>query len=62
MESTLNYIVVMGIEEGPVLFQITEKVMVQALRKGKACNGNTWKVKSCKVNACKGTAFNGKAS
>jgi hypothetical protein len=34
----LNAIVVMGIEEGPVLFQMTAKVIVQALLKGKACD------------------------
>jgi hypothetical protein len=39
MESIFNAIVVMGIEEGPVLFQMTAKVIVQALRKGKACDG-----------------------
>jgi hypothetical protein len=39
IKSILNDIVVMGIEEGPVLFQMTEKVIVQALRKGKACDG-----------------------
>jgi hypothetical protein len=37
MEIILNAIVVMGIEEGAVLFQMTAKVMAQALRKGKAC-------------------------
>jgi hypothetical protein len=42
MKIILNAIVVMGIEEGPV---------VQALRKCKACDG---KDKSFKDNACKG--------
>jgi hypothetical protein len=46
----------MDIEEGDVLFQMTAKVMVQSLRKGKKCNDKTWKVKSWKANACKGTA------
>jgi hypothetical protein len=36
MESILNYIVAMGIEEGPLLFQTTANVMVQVLCKGKA--------------------------
>jgi hypothetical protein len=36
MESMLNDIVVMGIEEGPVRFQMIAKVMVQALCKAKA--------------------------
>jgi hypothetical protein len=45
MESILNDIVAMGIEEGPVIFQMTEKVVVQALRKGKTCKGNLCKGK-----------------
>jgi hypothetical protein len=40
MESILNDICAMGIEEGPVLFQMTAKVVVQELRKGKTCKGN----------------------
>jgi hypothetical protein len=32
MESIRNDSVAMGIEEGPVLFQMTAKVIVQALR------------------------------
>jgi hypothetical protein len=60
MESILNDIFVMVIEEGLVLFQMTAKVMVQAIRKGKAYNGKTWKVKSCKANACKGMVCKGK--
>jgi hypothetical protein len=46
MESILNAIVVMGIEEGPVPFQMTSKVMVHSLRKGKACDGKACKDKS----------------
>jgi hypothetical protein len=57
MESILNDIVAMGIEEGPVLFQMTAKVMVQALCKGKACND-----KQCKANACNDTSCKGNAS
>jgi hypothetical protein len=53
MESVWNAIVVMGVEEGPVLFQMTAKVIVQALRKGKACDGKAWKDNYFKVNACK---------
>jgi hypothetical protein len=45
MESILNDIVGMGIEEGPVLFQITAKVIVQALLKGNACDGKACKDK-----------------
>jgi hypothetical protein len=45
MEIILNAIVAMGVEEGPVLFQMTEKVAVQALRKGKTCKGNVCKGK-----------------
>jgi hypothetical protein len=37
MESILNAVVAMGIEEGSVIFQMTVKVIVQALCKGKAC-------------------------
>jgi hypothetical protein len=44
MESILNDFVAMGIEEGPVLFPMTAKVIVQALRK----------VMVFKANACKG--------
>jgi hypothetical protein len=55
----LNAIVVMGIEEGPVIFQMTEKVIVQALRKGKACDGNACNGKSLNANACKGMACKG---
>jgi hypothetical protein len=62
MESILNAIVVMGIEEGPVLFQMTAKVIVQALRKGKACDGKAYKDNSFKANACKGMACKGNAS
>jgi hypothetical protein len=62
----LNDIVAMGIEEGPVLFQMTAKVIVQALHKGNACNGKACNGKACndnsfKDNACKGMAFKGKA-
>jgi hypothetical protein len=53
MESILNAIVVMGIEEGSV---------VQALRKGKACDGKVFKHKAFKANACKGMACKGNAS
>jgi hypothetical protein len=62
MESMLNDIVAMGIEEGHVPFQMTEKVMVQALRKGKACNGMVCKDKSFNANACKGKASYDNAS
>jgi hypothetical protein len=61
MESINNAIIVMGIKEGPVLFQITAKVIVQALRKGKACDGNAWKDNYFKANACKGMVCNGNA-
>jgi hypothetical protein len=61
MESIRNAIVVMGIEEGPVLFQMTAKVIVQELRKGKACDGKEWKDKYFKANACKGMACKGNA-
>jgi hypothetical protein len=54
MESVWNAIVVMGIEEGPVLFQMTAKVIVQALRKDKECDGEAWKDNYFKANACKG--------
>jgi hypothetical protein len=53
MESVWNVIVVVGIEEGPVLFQMTANVIVQALCKGKACDGKAWKDKYFKANACK---------
>jgi hypothetical protein len=62
MESILNDIVSMGIEEGCALFQMTTKVIVQALRKGKACNGKACKDKSFEVKACQGMACKGKAS
>jgi hypothetical protein len=39
MESILNDIFAMGIEEGPVLFQMNAKVIVQVLCKDKACIG-----------------------
>jgi hypothetical protein len=58
----LNAIFAMGIEEGPVFFQMTAKVIVQALHKGKACNGKACKDKSLKDTACKGMACKGKAS
>jgi hypothetical protein len=41
----LNGVGAMGIEEGHVLFQMTAKVMAQASRKGKACNGKACKDK-----------------
>jgi hypothetical protein len=53
MEIILNDIAVTGVEEGPVLFQMTAKVIVQALRKGKACDGKACRDKSFKDNACK---------
>jgi hypothetical protein len=53
MESILNAIVVMGIEEGPI---------VHSLRKGKACDGKECKDKSYKANACKGMVCKGNAS
>jgi hypothetical protein len=53
MESILNAIFFTGIEEGHI---------VQALRKGKACDGKACKDKSFKVNACKGMACKGNAS
>jgi hypothetical protein len=62
MESIRNAIVVMGIEEGPVFFQMTAKVIVQALRKGNACDGKAWKDNYFKANACKGMACKGNAS
>jgi hypothetical protein len=52
MESILNSIFAVGIEEGPVTFQMTAKVIVQELRKGKARNGKACKDKSFKANAC----------
>jgi hypothetical protein len=39
MENILNAIFAMGIEEGPVLFQMRAKVKAQAQNKYKACNG-----------------------
>jgi hypothetical protein len=45
MESILNAIVAMGIEERAVLFQMTAKVVVPELRKGKTCKGNVCKGK-----------------
>jgi hypothetical protein len=62
MESILNAIVAMGIEEGAVLFQMTANVIVQALCKGKACNGKACTDKSFKVNACNGMVCKGNAS
>jgi hypothetical protein len=62
MESILNAIVAMEIEEGSVLFQMTAKEMVQALRKGKTCNGNACNDTSFKANTCKGITYKGKAS
>jgi hypothetical protein len=56
MEIILNDIVAMGIEEGPMIFQITAKVIVQALRKCKACYGKACKDKSFNANTCKGKA------
>jgi hypothetical protein len=53
MEIILNDIVVMGIEEGPI---------VQALRKGKACDGKACKDKLFKANVYKGMACKGNAS
>jgi hypothetical protein len=58
----LNAIVAMGIEEGPVLFQMTAKVIVQVLHKGKGCNGKACKDRSLKGTACKGMTCKGKAS
>jgi hypothetical protein len=40
MEIILNAIVVMGIEEGNVLFKMTTKVVVQELCEVKTCNGS----------------------
>jgi hypothetical protein len=40
MEIILDAIFATGTEEGPALFQMTAKVMVQALRQGKACKDN----------------------
>jgi hypothetical protein len=62
IKSIWNAIVVMVIEEGPVLFQMTAKVIVQALRKCKACDGKACNDKSFKANACKGMAYKGNAS
>jgi hypothetical protein len=49
MESIFNDIVAMGVEQGPVLFQMTAKVAVQELRKGKTCKGNVCKGKELKA-------------
>jgi hypothetical protein len=57
MESILKAIVAMGIEEGPVLFHMTAKVIVQSL-----CKVKEFKDESFKVNACKGKPCNGEAS
>jgi hypothetical protein len=62
MESILNAIVAMGIEEGTVSFQMTAKMMVQALLKGKTCTGKACKDKSFKANTFKGTACKGNVS
>jgi hypothetical protein len=62
MESILNAISAIGIEEGAVLFKMTAKVMVQSLHKGKTCNGKACKYKTFKANACNGTACKGRAS
>jgi hypothetical protein len=62
MESIFNAIVAIGIEEGAVPFQMTEKMMVQALHKGKACNGKACNDKSFKANTYKGTACQVKES
>jgi hypothetical protein len=56
----VSAIVAMGIEEGSVFFQMTAKLMAQALRKGEAYKGED--DKSVKANACKGTACKGNAS
>jgi hypothetical protein len=48
-----------------VIFQMTAKVIVQALHKGKAFNGKVCKVckdKSLKDTACKGMTSKGQAS
>jgi hypothetical protein len=62
MEIIFNAAVAMGIEEGPVIFQMTAKVMVQALHKGKACTDKACKDKSFNANACKGPVCKGKTS
>jgi hypothetical protein len=62
VESIRNAIFFMGIEEGPVFFQLTGKVIVQVLRKGKACDGKAWKYKYFKAYAFKGMAVKGNAS
>jgi hypothetical protein len=62
IKSILNSIVVMGIVEGPVLFQMTAKVIMQALRKGRACDGKACNDKSFNANVCKGMACKGNAS
>jgi hypothetical protein len=48
--------------KGPVIFQMTAKVIVQALRKGKACDDKAWKYNYFKDNTCKGMACKGNAS
>jgi hypothetical protein len=62
MESMLNAIITMEVKEGPVLFRITAKVMVQALRKGNVCKGNACKDKSFKDDVCRDTACKGNSS
>jgi hypothetical protein len=52
----------MGIQEGSVLFQMAAKVIVQALHKGKACNGKACKYKSLNDTVIKGMACKVKAS
>jgi hypothetical protein len=42
MESILNAILAMGIEEGDVSFQMTSKVMVHAIRKGQLCKDKSF--------------------
>jgi hypothetical protein len=51
-----------GLKRGLCFFQMTAKVMIQAERKIKACNGKAYKDKSFKANACKDTACKGMAS
>jgi hypothetical protein len=58
----LNAIFAMGIEEGLVHFQMTAKVIVQALHKGKACNGKECEDNSLKYTACKGMSYKAKES
>jgi hypothetical protein len=62
MESILNASVAMGIEEGPVLFQMTAKLMVQALCKGKECSGKACKDKKFKAYTYNCMVYNGNAS